>query len=30
MIALMFVLGICPQILIRVANPAALAMLKLF
>ena len=29
-IGLMFVLGICPQILIRVANPAALAMLKLF
>jgi NADH-quinone oxidoreductase subunit M len=29
-IALMFMLGICPQILIRVANPAALAMLKLF
>ncbi|HXR08373.1 MAG TPA: NADH-quinone oxidoreductase subunit M [Candidatus Acidoferrum sp.] len=30
MIALIFVLGICPQILISVANPAALAMLKLF
>jgi NADH-quinone oxidoreductase subunit M len=29
-IALIFVLGICPQILISVANPAALAMLKLF
>ncbi|MGD1083389.1 MAG: NADH-quinone oxidoreductase subunit M [Verrucomicrobiota bacterium] len=29
-VALMLVLGICPQILIRVANPAALAMLKLF
>jgi NADH-quinone oxidoreductase subunit M len=29
-IALIFVLGICPQILIRVANPAALALLKLF
>jgi NADH-quinone oxidoreductase subunit M len=29
-VALIVVLGICPQILIRVANPAALAMLKLF
>jgi NADH-quinone oxidoreductase subunit M len=29
-LALILVLGICPQILIRVANPAALAMLKLF
>jgi NADH-quinone oxidoreductase subunit M len=29
-IALMFMLGICPQILIRVANPAALEILKLF
>jgi NADH-quinone oxidoreductase subunit M len=29
-IALIFLLGICPQILIRVANPAALALLKLF
>ncbi|MGA2173747.1 MAG: NADH-quinone oxidoreductase subunit M [Verrucomicrobiota bacterium] len=29
-IALMLLLGICPQILISVANPAALAILKLF
>jgi NADH-quinone oxidoreductase subunit M len=29
-IALIFVIGICPQILVSVANPAALAMLKLF
>jgi NADH-quinone oxidoreductase subunit M len=29
-VALMLVLGIFPQILIRVANPAAMAMLKLF
>jgi NADH-quinone oxidoreductase subunit M len=29
-IGLMLVLGVCPQILISVANPAALAILKLF
>jgi NADH:ubiquinone oxidoreductase subunit 4 (subunit M) len=29
-ITLMFLLGICPQILISVSNPAALAILKHF